>query len=68
MRSPPPSSGDPAALQVEAFAGRSVESIALGLPVPILAAMDRFDTRKVTLFFVWVGIVLAPLFPLVPWF
>ena len=68
MRSPPPSSGDPAALQVEAFAGRSVESIALGLPVPILAAMDRFDTRKVMLFFVWVSIVLEPLVPLVPWF
>jgi hypothetical protein len=41
MRSPPPSSGDPAALKVEASAVRSVGSIALGLPFPILAAMAR---------------------------
>jgi len=30
--------------------------------------MDRFGTRKITLFFVATGMVLAPLFPLVPWF
>ena len=30
--------------------------------------MDRFGTRRVTLFFVWIGICLAPVFPLVPWF
>src|SRR6266436_8829925 len=30
--------------------------------------MDRFGTRRVTLFFVWMGMVLAPLFPLVPGF
>ena len=41
MRSPPPSSGDPAALKVETSAVRSVGSIALGLPFPILAAMAR---------------------------
>ena len=41
MRSPPPSSGDPAAFKVETSAVRSVGSIALGLPFPILAAMAR---------------------------
>jgi MFS family permease len=30
--------------------------------------MDRFGTRKVTLFFVWIGMALSPLFPLVPGF
>jgi MFS family permease len=30
--------------------------------------MDRFGTRRVTLFFVWTGMALAPLFPLVPGF
>jgi MFS family permease len=30
--------------------------------------MDRFGTRRVTLFFVWMGMALAPLFPLVPGF
>ena len=30
--------------------------------------MDRFGTRRVSLFFVWLAIALAPLFPLVPWF
>src|SRR5439155_20802937 len=30
--------------------------------------MDRFGTRRVTLFFVWIGMVLAPLFPLAPGF
>jgi hypothetical protein len=41
MRGPPSSSGDPAALKVETSAVRSVGSIALGLPFPILAAMAR---------------------------
>jgi hypothetical protein len=41
MRSPPSSSGDPAALKVETSAVRSGGSIALGLPFPILAAMAR---------------------------
>jgi len=30
--------------------------------------MDKFGTRRVTLFFVWSAIALAPVFPLVPWF
>jgi len=30
--------------------------------------MDRVGTRCVTLFFVWTVMVLAPVFPLVPWF
>jgi len=41
---------------------RSVVAIHIGV------LMDRFGTRKVSLFFVWTGMVLAPLFPLVPWF
>ena len=42
--------------------------LALLLSIHIGVLMDRFGTRKVTLFFVWVSMVLAPLFPLVPWF
>jgi MFS family permease len=30
--------------------------------------MDRLGARRVTLFFVWMAIALAPVFPLVPWF
>jgi MFS family permease len=30
--------------------------------------MDRFGTRRVTLFFVFLAICFAPIFPLVPWF
>jgi MFS family permease len=30
--------------------------------------MDRFGTRRVTLFFVWTAMALAPVFPLLPWF
>jgi len=30
--------------------------------------MDRFGTRRVTLFFVWTAMALAPVFPLIPWF
>ncbi|HEV2334354.1 MAG TPA: MFS transporter [Stellaceae bacterium] len=42
--------------------------IAMFLSIHIGVLMDRFGTRKVTLFFVWSSMVLAPLFPLVPWF
>jgi MFS family permease len=45
---------------------RSIVAIFLSIHIGVL--MDRFGTRKVTLFFVWTGMVLAPLFPLVPWF
>jgi MFS family permease len=38
------------------------------LAIHIGVLMDRFGTRKVTLFFVWTGMALAPVFPLVPWF
>jgi MFS family permease len=42
--------------------------IAMFLSIHIGVLMDRFGTRKVALFFVWASMVLAPLFPLVPWF
>ncbi len=42
--------------------------LALFLSIHIGVLMDRFGTRKVTLFFVWTGMALAPLFPLVPGF
>jgi MFS family permease len=42
--------------------------LALLLSIHIGVLMDRFGTRRVTLFFVWVAILLAPAFPLVPWF
>src|SRR5215475_10006492 len=42
--------------------------LALFLSIHIGVLMDRFGTRKVTLFFVWIGMALAPLFPLVPGF
>ena len=42
--------------------------LALLLSIHIGVLMDRFGTRRVTLFFVWTAIVLAPVFPLVPWF
>ena len=42
--------------------------VAMFLSIHIGVLMDRFGTRKVTLFFVWTGMALAPLFPLVPWF
>ncbi len=45
---------------------RSVLAVFLSIHVGVL--MDRFGTRRVTLFFVWIGICLAPIFPLVPWF
>src|SRR5207244_4717204 len=42
--------------------------IASFLSIHIGVLMDRFGTRRVTLFFVWTGMVLAPLFPMVPGF
>src|ERR1700751_4812847 len=45
---------------------RSILAMFLSIHIGVL--MDRFGTRKVTLFFVWTSMVLAPLFPLVPWF
>ena len=45
---------------------RSIVAMLLSIHIGVL--MDRFGTRKVTLFFVWVSMALAPLFPLVPWF
>ena len=42
--------------------------LALFLSIHIGVLMDRFGTRRVTLFFVWTGMALAPLFPLVPAF
>ena len=38
--------------------------LALFLSIHIGVLMDRFGTRAVTLFFVWTGMLLAPLFPL----
>ncbi len=42
--------------------------LALFLSIHIGVLMDQFGTRRVTLFFVWTGMALAPLFPLVPAF
>jgi MFS family permease len=42
--------------------------VAMFLSIHVGALMDRFGTRKITLFFVWTSMILAPLFPLVPWF
>src|SRR6516162_3760068 len=42
--------------------------LALFLSIHIGVLMDRFGTRRVSLFFVWTGMALAPLFPLVPGF
>src|SRR5271157_5999794 len=42
--------------------------IALFLSIHIGVLMDRFGTRRVTLFFVWTAMALAPMFPLVRWF
>jgi len=46
--------------------GRSLLAVFLSIHVGVL--MDRFGTRRVTLFFVWTAMGLAPLFPLLPWF
>jgi len=40
--------------------------LALFLSIHIGVLMDRFGTRAVTLVFVWIGMLLAPLFPLMP--
>src|SRR6266446_4968605 len=46
--------------------GRSLLAVFLSIHVGVL--MDRLGTRRVTLFFVWAAMALAPIFPLVPWF
>src|SRR5271163_3074794 len=46
--------------------GRSLLAVFLSIHVGSL--MDRLGTRRVTLFFVWTAMVLAPVFPLLPWF
>jgi MFS family permease len=46
--------------------GRSLLAVFLSIHIGVL--MDRFGTRRVTLFFVWTAMALAPVFPLVPWF
>jgi MFS family permease len=43
-------------------------ALAVFLSIHVGTLMDRFGTRRVTLFFVWIGICLAPVFPLLPWF
>src|SRR5712675_1969715 len=45
---------------------RSLLAVLLSIHVGVL--MDRFGTRRVTLFFVWTAMALAPVFPLIPWF
>jgi MFS family permease len=45
---------------------RSFLSVFLSIHVGVL--MDRLGTRRVTLFFIWMAMASAPLFPLVPWF
>ena len=45
---------------------RSLLSVFLSIHVGVL--MDRFGTRRVSLFFVWTAMALAPVFPLLPWF
>src|ERR1700686_3758937 len=46
--------------------GRHLLALFLSIHVGVL--MDRFGTRRGTLFFVWTAIALSPLFPLVPSF
>src|SRR5215212_6000320 len=43
---------------------RSILALILSIHIGVL--MDRFGTRAVTLVFVWIGMALAPLFPLAP--
>jgi MFS family permease len=45
---------------------RSLLAVFLSIHIGVL--MDRFGTRRVTLFFVWLAMGLAPVFPLLPWF
>ncbi|HWB49813.1 MAG TPA: MFS transporter [Stellaceae bacterium] len=55
------------AAQVGMLVGaRSLLAVFLSIHIGVL--MDRFGTRRVTLFFVWSAIALAPVFPLLPWF
>jgi MFS family permease len=42
--------------------------LALFLSIHVGVLMDRFGTRRVTLFFIWSAMALAPVFPLLPWF
>src|SRR5260370_34810604 len=42
-------------------------ALAVFLSIHIGVLMDRFGTRRVTLFFVWTGIFLPPGFPRGPW-
>src|SRR5207302_10221824 len=46
--------------------GRHLLALFLSIHVGVL--MDRFGTRRVTLFFVWTARALSPVFPLVPSF
>ena len=46
--------------------GRSILALFLSIHIGVL--MDRFGTGRVTMLFVWAGMALAPLFPLVPGF
>src|SRR5712692_3194560 len=46
--------------------GRHLLALFLSIHVGVL--MDRFGTRRVSLFFVWTAMLLAPVFPLVTWF
>ncbi len=53
--------------EIGALAGaRHLLPVFLSIHVGVL--MDRFGTRRVSLFFVALAIALAPMFPLVPWF
>src|SRR5271170_8302167 len=53
--------------EVGVLAGaRHLLPVFLSIHVGVL--MDRFGTRRVSLFFVWTAMFLAPVFPLVPWF
>jgi MFS family permease len=45
---------------------RSVLAVFLSIHVGVL--MDRIGTRRVTLFFVWTAMALAPVFPMLRWF
>ena len=55
------------AAEVGALAGAR-HILAFFLSIHVGVSMDRFGTRRVTLFFVWTAIAMAPLFPLLPWF
>jgi MFS family permease len=53
--------------QIGALAGaRHLLPVFLSIHVGVL--MDRFGTRRVSLVFVWLAMLMAPVFPLVPWF